>query len=132
MPLEKLQLKVYVDKYGNNDVKNTKNVLFPLYKASNEIYELNLITEISGENVYVYFEKPNEAILGPYEMNLQGVETINGSEWNIYKFLIPKEVLQISFKEAKNILGFSFFIKDKNQSINTECIYIKCSYSILY
>ena len=51
MALYEINLKVYVNYDGTLYNKGSKNVLRPIYKLSNAVYKLSLITPIAPTNV---------------------------------------------------------------------------------
>lgn len=126
----KLKLKVYIDKYGNQYLEGAKNQLFPLYKLSNNVYELNLITELPVGAMTVSFEKADGTITQAYPMALVGNELVGEEYWNVYNTLIDDDVLNVSEKVGRNMLGISFHYGDGSATLNSEPIYVKCSYSI--
>ena len=126
----KLKLKVYIDKYGNQYLEGAKNQLFPLYKLSNNVYELNLITELPVGAMTVSFEKADGTITPAYPMALVGNELVGEQYWNVYNTLIDDNVLNVSEKVGRNMLGISFHYGDGSTTLNSEPIYVKCSYSI--
>lgn len=126
----RLDLKVYIDKYGNQYQKGIKNVLFPIYKLSNNVYRLYLITENDFPNAEVFFEKADGTITDAYPMSYMGKEEVDGNFWFVFAYDIQDDILNISEKVGDNFLKFSFKESGLENSLNTQPISIKCAYSI--
>ena len=126
----RLDLKVYIDKYGNQYNNGVKNILYPIYKLSNNVYRLHLVTETSISNVSVFFEKADGSITTAYPMSHIGSEEVDGNLWSVYAYDIEDNVLDISERTGNNTLSFSFRQGTTRSVLNTQPVSVKCSYSI--
>ena len=126
----RLDLKVYIDKYGNQYNNGVKNILYPIYKLSNNVYRLHLVTETSISNVSVFFQKADGSITNAYPMSYVGSEEIDGNLWSVYAYDIEDNVLDISERTGNNTLSFSFRQGTTDSNLNSQPVSVKCSYSI--
>ena len=126
----RLDLKVYIDKYGNQYNNGALNVLYPLYHLSNNVYRLHLISESSVEVVNVTFQKSDGTITTAYTMGNVGSEEVDGKTWSVYALDIEDNVLDISEARGDNTLSFSFRQASDGSALNSTPIKVKCSYSV--
>lgn len=126
----RLDLKVYIDKYGNQYNDGALNVLYPLYKLSNNVYRLYLVSENSFPTITVYFQKADGTITNAYPMGNVGTEEVEGNLWNVYAYDIEDSILDISERVGSNTLSFSFRQANTTSNINSQAIVVQCSYSV--
>lgn len=135
MALYEINLKVYVNYDGTLYNKGSKNVLRPIYKLSNAVYKLSLITPIAPTNVlYASFQKADGTKTTQQLMAYDGIEVVDGNNWNVYKININNNITNVSEKQRDNSLSFDFNVSDGKSTpalLNTEPIVVKCQYSII-
>lgn len=135
MALYEINLKVYVNYDGTLYNKGSKNVLRPIYKLSNAVYKLSLITPIAPTNVlYASFQKADGTKTTQQLMAYDGIEVVDGNNWNVYTLNINNNITNVSEKQRDNSLSFDFNVSDGNSTpalLNTEPIIVKCQYSII-
>lgn len=135
MALYEINLKVYVNYDGTLYNKGSKNVLRPIYKLSNAVYKLSLITPIAPTNVlYASFQKADGTKTTQQLMAYDGIEVVDGNNWNVYTLNINNSITNVSEKQRDNSLSFDFNVSDGKSTpalLNTEPIVVKCQYSII-
>lgn len=135
MALYEINLKVYVNYDGTLYNKGSKNVLRPIYKLSNAVYKLSLITPIAPTNVlYASFQKADGTKITQQLMAYDGIEVVDGNNWNVYTLNINNNITNVSEKQRDNSLSFDFNVSDGKSTpalLNTEPIVVKCQYSII-
>lgn len=135
MALYEINLKVYVNYDGTLYNKGSKNVLRPIYKLSNAVYKLSLITPIAPTNVlYASFQKADGTKTTQQLMAYDGIEVVDGNNWNVYTLNINNNITNVSEKQRDNSLSFDFNVSDGKSTpalLNTEPIVVKCQYSII-
>ena len=135
MALYEINLKVYVNYDGTLYNKGSKNVLRPIYKLSNAVYKLSLITPIAPTNVlYASFQKADGTKTTQQLMAYDGIEVVDGNNWNVYTLNINNSITNVSERQRDNSLSFDFNVSDGNSTpalLNTEPIVVKCQYSII-
>ena len=135
MALYEINLKVYVNYDGTLYNKGSKNILRPIYKLSNAVYKLSLITPIAPTNVlYASFQKADGTKTTQQLMAYDGIEVVDGNNWNVYTLNINNSITNVSEKQRDNSLSFDFNVSDGNSApalLNTEPIVVKCQYSII-
>ena len=135
MALYEINLKVYVNYDGTLYNKGSKNILRPIYKLSNAVYKLSLITPIAPTNVlYASFQKADGTKTTQQLMAYDGIEVVDGNNWNVYTLNINNNITNVSEKQRDNSLSFDFNVSDGKSTpalLNTEPIVVKCQYSII-
>lgn len=135
MALYEINLKVYVNYDGTLYNKGSKNILRPIYKLSNAVYKLSLITPIAPTNVlYASFQKADGTKTTQQLMAYDGIEVVDGNNWNVYTLNINNSITNVSEKQRDNSLSFDFNVSDGKSTpalLNTEPIVVKCQYSII-
>lgn len=135
MALYEINLKVYVNYDGTLYNKGSKNILRPIYKLSNAVYKLSLITPIAPTNLlYASFQKADGTKTTQQLMAYDGIEVVDGNNWNVYTLNINNSITNVSEKQRDNSLSFDFNVSDGKSTpalLNTEPIVVKCQYSII-